>query len=90
MAKSILDNKAKEIESFMEKNSKFFEWTEIVKDDDDTFPEEGTTVLVSNGKNYDVAYYIRSGEYKWLKSHIENDAADDFTSFTPTKWKMII
>ena len=89
LAKYFLDNKAKEIESFTEKNSKFFEWVKIIKDDDNTFPEEGTTVLVSDGKHYDVAYYIRSSEYKWLKSHIENDDVEDFTSFMPAKWKMI-
>lgn len=90
MVQSILNNKVKEIESFIEKNAKFFEWVNIIKDDYSTYPEEGTTVMVSNGKDYDVAYYIMSGSYKWLKVHVENDEADDFTSFVPTKWKIIV
>lgn len=90
MAKSILDNKAKEIETFMEKNSKFFDWVKIDKDNDDTFPEEGLNVMVSDDEHYDVAYYIRSGEYKWLKVNVDLDDVDDFTSFVPTKWKIII
>ncbi len=40
MVKSILDNKVKEIESFMEKNSKFFDWVNIDKNNDDTFQKK--------------------------------------------------
>lgn len=90
MVKSILDNKVKEIESFMEKNSKFFDWVNINKNNDDTFPEEGLDVMVSDGKHYDVAYYVRSGEYKWLKVNVDLDDANDFTSFVPIKWKIIV
>lgn len=65
------------------------EWINIILDNYDTYPPEGEDVLVSDGTNYDVVYYIMSGEYRWLKEHIERDDVDDFTSFIPVKWKRI-
>lgn len=56
----------------------------------DTYPEEGVEVLVSDGTNYDVAYYLRSGEYKWVKINVKKDTSFGFTSFVPIKWKEII
>jgi hypothetical protein len=64
-------------------------WIEIIKDDYDTYPKEGIDVLVSDGKNYDVAYYIMSGSYKWVKADLIEDDINDFTSFIISKWVYI-
>lgn len=64
-------------------------WIDIIEDDYKTFPPEGEDVLVSDGKNYDVAWYLMSSEYAWMKTNIEMDRADEFNSFTITKWKTI-
>lgn len=62
-----------------------FDWI-IITDKDDSFPDEGVDVLVSDGVNYDVAYYIRSGSYKWVKVDLIRDDIDDFKSFEIIKW----
>jgi len=59
------------------------------QNDDDHEPPEGIEVLVSDGTNYDVAYYIKSGEYKWLKVNVKDDDVSDFDNFTITKWSFI-
>ena len=64
-------------------------WIEIIKDDYDTYPKEGINVLVSDGINYDVAYYIMSGSYKWIKEDLIEDDINDFTSFIISKWTYI-
>lgn len=64
-------------------------WFEIKEDDIDTYPSEGIDVLISDGKNYDVAYYLMSSEYVWMKVDIALDSADEFKGFTPIKWKYI-
>ena len=61
-------------------------WIEIIKDDYKTYPDEGIEVLVSDGENYDVAYYIMSGCYKWLKVNLIEDDINDFKSFIISKW----
>jgi len=91
LAMKFIQIKIDEINSFMEKNSKYLhnKWNYIKNDEDNTFPDEGIEVIVSDNINEDVAWYIRSGEYKWLKTNIKNDEVNDFTSFIPTKWKII-
>lgn len=64
-------------------------WIVIEKDNYDSFPKEGIEVLVSDGKHYDVAYYIMSGEYKWVKVDVIQDDINDFNSFVITKWAYI-
>lgn len=64
-------------------------WIEIHKDDIETFPGEGITVLVTDGTNYDVAWYLMSSEYKWVKTDITNDCLIDFEAFVPTMWRTI-
>lgn len=64
-------------------------WIEVKKDDIDTYPSEGIDVLVSDGYNHDVAYYLMSGEYKWMKVNIKNDESNEFTDFVIKKWKYI-
>ena len=66
------------LESFLQIN----EWKE-------GFPPEGVVVLVSDGINYDTAYYIRSGEYVWMKTNVKKDSSKKFKSFIPIKWKYI-
>ncbi len=61
------------------------DWIEI-KEEGDTCPEEGHTVLVSDGINYDTAWYLRSSEYIWKKSDVLNDDELDFNNFVITKW----
>ena len=61
------------------------EWIEI-KEDGDTYPKEGYTVLVSDGINYDTAWYLMSSEYIWKKSDALNDEELDFNNFVITKW----
>lgn len=66
------------------------DWIEIIEEGDyHTYPSEGIEVLVSDGTNHDVAYYIMSGEYKWLKVDVKNDNVYDFENFIPIKWKLI-
>ncbi len=74
------------VEKFVNKTS---EWVEFDENNSETYPSEGEEVLVTDGKNYDVAWYIMSSEYKWLKCNIEKDTSDDFTYFIPKKWKTI-
>lgn len=64
-------------------------WVTIIERDWSTYPKEGYEVLVSDGKNYDVAYYIMSGEFKWVKVNVLEDDIDDFNSFVVTKWAYI-
>ena len=66
-----------------------YSWVTIINEDYDTYPKEGYDVLVSDGIYYDVAFYIMSGEYKWLKSNALKFDTNLFTSFIPTKWKYI-
>ena len=64
-------------------------WVFIVGKDYTTFPKEGYTVLVSDGTNYDTAYYIMSGEYKWWKYNVNKEDGHEFDSFEITCWKII-
>jgi hypothetical protein len=61
------------------------EWVEI-KEEGNTYPKEGYTVLVSDGINYDTAWYLMSSEYIWKKSDVLNDEELDFNNFVITKW----
>ncbi len=63
-------------------------WTNIYPDIHQTFPPEGIEVLISDGKHYDVAYYVNEDKF-WLKVDIEKDDANEFTAFKPTKWSYI-
>jgi hypothetical protein len=66
------------------------DWINIIEGDYSTYPNEGEEVLVSDvNNNYDVAYFLMSGEYKWVKVHVANDDISDFDSFNPIKWKQI-
>jgi hypothetical protein len=66
------------------------EWVKIDENDIHSYPEEGYDVIVSDDKgNCDVAWYLFSGEYKWVKQDVANDDLIDFTNFKVTKWKHI-
>lgn len=64
-------------------------WINIIKGNYATYPDQGIDVLVSDGKNYDVAWFIMSGDYKWLKNNIKDDTAEEFNSFEISKWTYI-
>ncbi len=61
-------------------------WLNIDNNAIETFPKEGVEVLVSDGTNYDVAWYLMSSEYIWKKNIINEDNTINFESFIPTKW----
>ena len=64
-------------------------WNKIINKDYDTYPNEGIDVLVSDGINYDVAYFVMSGSYYWLKADLINDEAYKFKAFIIKKWTYI-
>lgn len=64
-------------------------WINIIKGNYATYPDQGVDVLVSDGKNYDVAWFIMSGDYKWLKNNIKDDTAEEFNSFEISKWTYV-
>ncbi len=64
-------------------------WIEIIENDYNTYPDEGTFVIVSDGKNQDIAYYIMSSTYKWVKYDLVKNDIIDFTSFVISKWSYI-
>lgn len=64
-------------------------WIDLIADDYSTYPDEGVEVLVSNGYNHDVAYFIMSGIYKWVKITVKDNGVSDFDNFIPTKWRYI-
>lgn len=69
--------------------TKIIEWLPNTPNQKDTYPEEGVEVVVSDGKHYDVAWYLRSGEYKWVKTCLRIDTLYDFSDFKPTHWAPI-
>lgn len=64
-----------------------FNWNVI--SDKESFPPEGIEVLISDGINNDVAYYVRSYPPKWVKVNIKEDNISDFIQFVPIMWGFI-
>lgn len=65
-------------------------WKTIKQDDYNTYPMEGFSVIAADDEgNEEKLYFLMSSEYVWMKVDEENDDADEFTGFTPTKWKNI-
>lgn len=70
-------------------------WIIFNKDIPETYPPEGVDVLVCSGLDdvgnisYDVAWYLMSSEYVWMKTDIEADDSKEFTAFVPVSWKFI-
>ncbi len=64
-------------------------WIDIEINNYDTYPPEGIDVLVSDGNNYDVAWFIYSSTYQWRKINITEDTATEFKQFEIKKWKLI-
>ncbi len=64
-------------------------WIKINIDDDNTYPKEGIIVLISDGVNYDTAYYLRSSSYYWLKVSVKKDTVTKFKDFEIIKWAYI-
>jgi hypothetical protein len=61
-------------------------WVTIVEDDINTYPKEGINVIISDGEKYDVAYYLMSSTYVWMKIDVIMDDVYEFTDFKVTKW----
>lgn len=55
----------------------------------DTWPEEGIEVLVTDGTHYDVAWYLYSQSYMWMKTSVKQDDCVEFVNFVPTHWASI-
>jgi hypothetical protein len=66
------------------------EWIEIVEDNIKTYPNEGISVIISDGKHYDIAYYLMSGEYVWMKEFVSKDTTEEYKEFVPIKWKYFL
>lgn len=65
-------------------------WIAIDETNYETFPKEGIDCLVTDCKgNYDVAYYLMSSEYVWMKVDLINDCGDNFKGFIIKKWSYI-
>ena len=55
-----------------------------------SYPNEGEHLLVSDGINVDVAYFVMSGEYQFHKqTSVSNDTFSTFDSFEVTRWTTI-
>lgn len=64
-------------------------WVKLLENDYDTYPKEGYSVIVSDGTNYDVAWYLMSSSYVWMKTDVVKDDAKKFNQFKITKWSYI-
>jgi hypothetical protein len=64
-------------------------WIDFIENNFDTYPSEGHDVLVTDGTNYDVAWYVMSGTYKWMKTDLQADDSKEFNQFKITKWAYI-
>ncbi len=61
-------------------------WINLIENDIDTYPKEGYDVVVSDGKHYDVAWYLMSSSYIWMKTDLISDSGEEFKQFKITKW----
>lgn len=64
-------------------------WIYIKLGDYNTYPQEGCPVVVSDDTHYDIAWFLMSGDYKWVKDDLKNDELMDFTNFVIIKWAYI-
>lgn len=62
-------------------------WITIIPGDYDTYPPEGIDVLVTDGTHYDVANFLMSSSYVWMKTNLEEDTQREFKDFIVIKWK---
>lgn len=66
-------------------------WTEF-QHNEDHYPPEGITVVVTNGELVDTAYFLWSSEYRWVKCLFDIDGGlDDEVNlrFEPTHWMFV-
>lgn len=61
----------------------------FIDDENNIYPNEGEEVLISDGINYDIAYFIKSAGYKFYKMNIKEGISILFDSFIPIKFKYI-
>lgn len=64
-------------------------WVNLVEGDYNTFPKEGYEVIVSDGINYDVAWYLMSSQYEWMKTNHVKDTAEPYNDIEIIKWSYI-
>lgn len=63
-------------------------WRKFLNDEFDplvNYPPEGITVYITDGIDIDEAYYLLSGEYRWIKWDYELDKEVEL-KFKPTHW----
>lgn len=73
------------------------EWVDVLYNDKTDFepmPPEGEYVLVSDGEDYEIVYYIMSGIYEWKMDLYDKDGDSldfsiRFDRFEPSKWYYI-
>lgn len=62
------------------------EWVNLVEYNYNTYPKEGYDVIVSDGIHYDIAWYLMSSTYKWMKNDLYKDDCNEFNQFKIIKW----
>ena len=65
------------------------EWINLKEEDYETYPKEGYDVIVSDGTHYDVAWYLMSSTYRWMKTNLVEDDCGEFKQFKIMKWAYI-
>jgi hypothetical protein len=66
------------------------EWNRIIENDYSTYPDEGYEVLIGDDNgNYDVAWFLMSGEYLWMKDNRLIDDTYEYQGINITKWSYI-
>ena len=61
-------------------------WIDLIENDYNSYPEEGYIVLISDGDHFDTAYFIKSGEYVWMKEDVLTDESYEFKAFIIKKY----
>lgn len=64
-------------------------WITIIPGNYDTYPPEGIDMLVTDGTHYDVANFLMSSSYVWMKTNMEEDDQREFKDFPIVKWRAI-
>lgn len=65
------------------------DWINFDENDFETYPKEGIEVIVSDGSHFDVAWYLMSSTYMWMKNDLIADDCEEFAQFKIIKWAYI-
>jgi len=60
-------------------------WIKIDSNDYKTFPNEGETVMTTDGKVVFPLWFIKSGEYRWINLDDKTEQEEPLP-FQPTHW----